>query len=411
MNAGSGGHEPRRFRRTLLAGGAVAALVLIGCGSGARSNPTTVSVRKQPKAASIPLGELQRALDNLVAAQQAPGAVLGIRSRGGSPITIASGVEPGSNRPLTTTDEFRVASITKTFVGVAVLKLAQQGAVALDDSVAQYVPDWSRGDEITIRQLLNHTSGIPPFGGDRGQPDAYADTTSALIVADLHHHFTPAEIRAFVRDRPLLFKPGSATSYSNINTLLLGEIVAEVTGLSLGAALHRDLLDPLDLDATHYAAEEFAAPTAGLTPLGDTMLNTSTIDNTADITSQGAAGAMVMSVPDLLEWGDALLRGRKVVTGSLADTAFQIASGGTGLGVLGFTETNGFCVFGPKGCPHGVEFSGVGGSGSGGGTRTVLLHDAATDTVLALAVNRENTPGVEHFVVEVLQLARDAARK
>jgi D-alanyl-D-alanine carboxypeptidase len=366
-----------------------------------RSDPSSTTT---VPAAVVPVAALQRELDALIAAQHAPGAVLGIRVRGGDPVELVSGIEPGTQRRLTATDQFRVASLTKTFTGAEILELVQRGSVKLDDHIAKYVSDWPHGDEITLRELLGHTSGIPPLGGDRGGPDPYADAAFAFTTADLHRRFTPEEVLDFVRDRPLLFAPGSATSYSNINAILLGQVIAKVTGMSVGKAFQRDLLGPLQLRDTHYAAEEPAQPTAGLLQVGTDTVNSSLIDATSDITSSGAAGAMVMNIPDLLTWGEALLRDHTVITGRLADDAFRVAPGGTGLGVIGFTETNGFCMFGDDGCPKGVTFSAVGGTGSGGGTRSIVLYDKKTDTVLALAMNREATPGVEAFAVRAMRL-------
>jgi CubicO group peptidase (beta-lactamase class C family) len=137
--------------------------------------------------------------------------------------------------------------------------------------------------------------------------------------------------------------------------------------------------------------------------VGNTIVNTSAIDPTSDITSSGAAGAMVMSVPDMVTWGEAFLRDARVVTAPLATTALHVAPGGTGLGVLGFSETDGFCVFADGGCPAGASFRAVGGSGVAAGTRSVLLYDRPRDSVVALAINRDGTPGIEKFVVQVLR--------
>ena len=406
-----------RFRRTLTAWArsGVALIVVLSACAGSKH---TATPRSKPSASTttvrtvvvVPVARIQRALDTLVSAYHAPGAVLVLRVRGGGAVELVSGVEPGTRRPLTASDEFRVASLTKTFIGAEILKLVQRGSVHLDDHIGKYVAGWPHGDEITLRELLSHTSGIPPLGGDRGGPDPYADAAFALITSDLHRHFTPEEVLNFVRHRPLLFPPGSATSYSNINMILLGQVITKITGMSVGQTLHRDLLDPLHLRDTHYAAEEPAKPTAGLLLVGSELVSTALIDNTSDITVGGAASAMVMNIPDLLTWGEALLRDRTVVTGRVAADAFRIAPGGTGLGVLGFSDTDGFCMFSDKGCPQGVTFSAIGGTGSGGGTRSVLLYDKKTDTVLTLAMNRASTPGVEAFVVRAMQLISEAER-
>jgi D-alanyl-D-alanine carboxypeptidase len=351
---------------------------------------------------------LQQRLDALMTSEQSPGAVLGLQVRGGKAIMLASGVEPGTNRKLIPTDTFRVASLTKTFVGALVLRLVDAGKIRLDEPLASYLPDWPSADKITIRHLLSHTSGIPPFGGDRGGTDPYADAANQFVLRVLSHRFTPDEILAFVRDRPLLFSPGSRSSYSNVNTILLGQVVEKVTGSSLVSELHRQLLDPLRLSATRYAAEEAASPVGGLTPVGNTTFNTATIDYTSFITSQGAAGAMVSNIPDLLAWGEAFLRSHTILRDDTARQVSRIGPGGTGPGVLGFSEDRFFCVFADDSCPPRTEFRAIGGSGAGPGTRTILLHDLPTDAVIAVIVNRDGTSGVNQFAVDVLNLVARA---
>ena len=184
-----------------------------------------------------------------------------------------------------------------------------------------------------------------------------------------------------------------------------------MTGRTLGQNLHAELLDPLLLNATKYAAEEKAKWKPGITTIGGSALNTDTINYTGDITAVGAAGAMVSTVPDLLTWGEALLRDRTIVTGATADTAFRIGRGGTGLGVLGFDARQQFCVFAPRGCVAPVDFRAIGGSGLAAGTRTMLLYDKPTDTVLALIVDRDQTPGVDELALDVLRLVATAEAK
>jgi D-alanyl-D-alanine carboxypeptidase len=342
-------------------------------------------------------------LQSLIARVGAPGAVLGVRVRGEPPIVVAVGRDPSTHASFRPEDAFRVASVTKTFVGAVALRLIDKGLLRLDDPVARYLPSWPHGTQITIRELLAHTSGIPPLGGDTGAPDAYADAANRFILADVQRRFTPADILSFVKNRPLLFAPGTGTSYSNINTILLGAIMARVTGHTIGQMLHREIIDPLHLTATRYVAEEPAVYHDGLTTVGTgTVIDTKALHFRADITSLGAAGALVSNVPDLLTWGEAFLRDRTIVSQPLADAALHINSGGTGLGVLGFDKTEYFCVFATHGCHPSAAFDAIGGTGETAGTRTLLLYDRTTDTVLALIVARDATPGVEQLAIDTL---------
>jgi D-alanyl-D-alanine carboxypeptidase len=326
-----------------------------------------------------------------------------VRVRGEPPVVVAVGTDPTTHAPYRPDDTFRVASITKTFVAAVALRLVDEDQLRLDDPVARYLPNWPHGTRITIRELLAHTSGIPPFGGDTGAPDPYADAANRLIDADVQRRFTPADILAFVKDRPLLFAPGTRTSYSNVNTILLGAIIARVTGHTIGQMLHRVIIDPFHLTATRYAAEEPAVYHDGLTTIGtDTVIDSKGLRWPADLTSQGAAGALVSNVPDLLTWGRALLRDHTVVRRPLSDTALHINPGGTGLGVLGYDRTEHFCVFTQHGCDPSAAFDAIGGSGVTAGTRTILLYDRNSDTVLALIVARDGTPGVDELATNTL---------
>jgi D-alanyl-D-alanine carboxypeptidase len=393
----------------LVVGVAVATIAATGCSSGttAKATPTPTTAPFVDISPSV----LTSRLDHLVRTAHAPGGVLGIRVRGGPPLVVATGADPTTKQPFAPTDAFRVASITKTFVGALALRLIEQQRLGLDDPVNKYIPRWPNGDEITVRELLSHTSGIPPFSGDSGNPSKYSNAADAFVFRRPAHRFTPAEILAYVRKRPLLFRPGTRTSYSNVNTILLGEIIARITGRTVGQNLYAELLDPLLLNATKYAAEEKAKWKPGITTIGPSALNTDAINYTGDITAEGAAGALVSTVPDLLTWGEAFLRDRTIVTGTTAETAFRIAGGGTGLGVLGFDARQGFCVFAPRGCVAPVDFQAIGGSGLAAGARTILLYDKPTDTVLALIVDRDQTPGVEALALAVLRLVATAEAK
>jgi D-alanyl-D-alanine carboxypeptidase len=379
--------------------GVVCWATLSGCTSATSHQPSAA----QTHDVSISTRALSASLQTLIARVGAPGAVLGVRVHGEPPVVVAVGIDPTTHVPFRPGDAFRVASITTTFVAGVALRLVTEDRLRLDDPIARYLPNWPHGTQITIRELLAHTSGIPPFGGDTGAPDPYVDSANRLIQADVQRRFTPADVLAFVEDRPLSFPPGTRTGYSNVNTILLGAIITRVTGHTIGEMLHREIIDPLHLSSTRYAAEEPAQYHDGLTTIGtDSVIDSKALRWRADLTTQGAAGALVSNVPDLLTWGEAFLRDRTIVPRPLADTALHISPGGTGLGVLGFDKTEDFCVFAPRGCSGRAAFDAIGGSGVTAGTRTILLYDRGTDTVLALVVARDGTPGVDQLAVSTL---------
>jgi len=300
---------------------------------------------------------------------------------------------------------FAIASITKTFTAALILKSVRDGKIDLDAPINTYGVDFPNGDKITVRQLLNHTSGIPPLGGDGGH-DAYAAAFQQKILGDLSHHYTPSEIIAYVRDRPLLFPPGTSTAYSNVNAILAGQIVEHVTGTSLVSAFHTELLDPLKLASTHYAAAEPppVKPIPGEFTLDDKgpVLNTGDFDSTSVLTSTGAAGAMVSDAADVVTWGNALLRDGSVLGADLTRQAHTLGSGDTGLGVVGFAR-NGICA--ASSCPTPTASTPFGHAGSLPGASSLLLYDPGSDTVIVIFTNREPVIGITGLAQDVLAQA------
>ncbi len=334
---------------------------------------------------------------------------MAVSVHGGPPTILTSGVsDPKASLPMKPTDIMPIASVSKTFVGALVLLLVNDGKVALDSPISTYGIDFPNADVITVRELLSHTSGLPPLGGDRGGPDPYSLAWQNKLLGDLKHHFTIDEVLAYVRDRPLLFAPGTSTSYSNINTILAAKIIEAVTGQTWTAALHDRLLTPLNLTSIFDAGNETPTVPAiqGLFVLegNPTVLNTGDFDHTSTASGLGPAGSLVASAADLITWGNALLRDKTVLGPDLSTEAHKIAEGGTGLGVLGFGST-GFCMF--SGCAPGTTFTAFGGTGSVPGARTVLLYDAASDSILMVFANR--TPAdLDTIVVQELTLLQKA---
>jgi D-alanyl-D-alanine carboxypeptidase len=386
----------------------VVLLLLVASCSGGGSSPSAVTSKKRA-AVHIGSAALGSRLAALVREAGAMGAIAGVAVGGGAPTIVATGTDPHSKAALETADSFRIASVTKTFVGALALRLVQQGKLALDDPVSKYEPDWPRGDEITIRMLLSHRSGLAPWGSDRGSSGPYSDAADTFGLAHYGKKVLPDEVLAVARDRPLLFAPGTATSYSNINTILLGHVISTITGRTLGTELHRELLDPLKLTGTRYGAEEPVSPMAGVSDLvgPGSQVDTGPIDFTGDVSIVGAAGAMVSTIDDLLTWGDSFLRSRVAVKDPLASEALRIGPGGTGLGVVGYSG-DGFCALADSGCPQGTAFSAVGGTGVFSGARTILAYDPSLDAIVAVVVNRDGTPGLERFVRDVFTMVEGA---
>ena len=242
--------------------------------------------------------KLQHALDRVVAAG-VPGGVLLVRERDRT-LRLTSGhskLKPTT--PMRAGDRFRVGSITKTFVATVALQLAAENRLALEDTVERWLPGLvPDGGQITVRQLLNHTSGLFDYGGD-GEFVAQA-------VRDPLRPWTPREIIAIATAHPPTFAPGAGWSYSDTNYFVLGLIIEAATGHPLATELRHRLLGPLHLQATSLpAAPRIAGPHAHgyfLRPLEDVTVGSPSV--------QWAAGALVSNADDLAGFYRALLGGR-----------------------------------------------------------------------------------------------------
>src|SRR3954452_5256765 len=189
----------------------------------------------------------------------------------------ASGrVARGSKRRLRPGASFRTASVTKTFTAAVVLRLVEKRRLALDDSIAQYldpalvarihvVGGVSHGAEITVRELLNHTSGIYDYASD--------DSWIRDVVSHPQRTWTPLGLvdEAIARGKPY-FPPGTGFGYSDTGYVLLGLIVEKVTGRPLAEAYRQEILDPLHLRHTYL--EHWEQAPAGEPPRAHQYLDT-----------------------------------------------------------------------------------------------------------------------------------------
>jgi CubicO group peptidase (beta-lactamase class C family) len=200
--------------------------------------------------------------------------------------------------PLSAGDVFRIGSNTKPFTAAAILKLAEQGRLAMTDPLSRFLPDYPNGANITVDELCRHTSGIR----DYTEIDGYFD---AAIREDLG---TEKLIDVF-KDLPVDFPPGTDWKYSSSGYILLGAIIEKVTGKSWHAAVHDLLLAPLALKDTAYddGATPIARRAAGYSvDASGRVVNAPYIS----MTQAAAAGALVSTADDLLRWMRALHTGR-----------------------------------------------------------------------------------------------------
>jgi CubicO group peptidase (beta-lactamase class C family) len=222
--------------------------------------------------------------------------------------------------PNTPATKFRIASITKQFTSMLVMRQVAAGRMSTDDPIRRYLPDYPspQGDVVTIHHLLSHTSGFPHYAGI---PDFFP-----LYGRKAFEH---SEFVALFRDLELMYEPGTDYSYSSFGYYLLGYILEEVTGKSFGELLREEILDPLGMHDTGLVDHREVLPNkaAGydLMPWGFVH------SEYRDLSTALATGDMYTTVLDMVQW-DRALRENRLLEPSLQERLFTPNLSGYGYG-------------------------------------------------------------------------------
>ncbi|MFB6624163.1 serine hydrolase domain-containing protein [Streptomyces sp. NPDC056374] len=187
---------------------------------------------------------LQKQLDDLVRTAGGPPGVIALLRQGDRTSVYRAGVaDTRTGRPPRTTDHMRIASVAKAFSGAVALRLVDRQKLDLDDTIGELLPSlpvaWH---QVTLRQLLNHTSGLPDF--------STAPAFLAILQEDPRHHFDSRRLLDFVADRDLLFPPGSTYAYSNSDNIAVALMAEAVTGQPYERLLAQLVYRPLGLRQT-----------------------------------------------------------------------------------------------------------------------------------------------------------------
>jgi CubicO group peptidase (beta-lactamase class C family) len=225
---------------------------------------------------------------------------------------------------------FHIASISKNILAAVVLQLVDEGKLRLDDDVTKYVPEApTQGHHVTVRQLLNHTSGIYSF---TSLPDAANNERLEL---------THEQVLTLIKDKPFEFEPGTRWRYDNSAFYIAGMVVERVTKQEYGAYVREHVFKPLGMNSASLCYARMVVPhlASGYEVEGDAPVNAAFVSWKLPF----AAGAICATASDLLKWQAALDSGRFLSRSSLAlmRTATTLAAGtkidyglGTRLGSL-----------------------------------------------------------------------------
>jgi D-alanyl-D-alanine carboxypeptidase len=275
------------------------------------------------------VAQLEAALDKGFADSGMPGVTVGLWIPGQGEWVATRGVSNiNTNEPMNRANQAKIGSITKTLVGMTALQIIGEGQVGLtlDNTIDRWYPDFPEASSITIRMLLNMSSGIAEW--DPGQID--------MICTDPHHVIAPDEVIAIGATLPRKpFAPGQGFQYSGINTFILGRILEKVTGTDLTTLLTTRLLTPLGMTRSRFAPDGVLTPplTHGYTDFCP-AIGTSVDATDWTMHEAWAAGAMLSTIDDLHTWGVALGAGVGLTPELRAARVDDIApGGGYGLGV------------------------------------------------------------------------------
>ncbi|UOB77122.1 beta-lactamase family protein [Bacillus sp. ZJS3] len=297
---------------------------------------------------------VQNVMDQVVTNKKIPSVIAG-GLKDGKRWSYATGTASYEiPRPVEPNFSFRIGSITKTFTASVVLQLAEEKQLNLDDTVEKWLPGVVQGNgydgsKITIRQLLNHTSGIAAYTD--------LDMRDITLPQNPFRYYSTDELISLALAKPPVFAPGEGWDYSNTNTVIAGEIIRKVTGDTYAEQIRKRFIEPLGLKETFVMEASSHIP--GKHANGYNMDRSGRLYDLTEINQSwaNAAGDMVSTVEDLTTFFSALLGG-KLLNQELMNqmlTTVDSPIGKVGLGVYEEKTPDGQSYWGHAGGTFGFE--------------------------------------------------------
>ena len=395
--AGTGGVRPDRRRSVVwrvLAVPVAAAIALGAVGGAASAAPSKGEAES-----------LKSRAQGLVEAGY-PAALAAVSDSKGESAGVAVGkgnLETGQAPPMD--GEVRVGSNTKTFVAVVVMQMVQEGKVGLDEPIETYLPGLIRGEgidgsKITVRQLLQHTSGLPEY------TDTYLSSRAAESE-NMQHYVPPRDLLDTALGKPAAFEPGTQWKYTNTNYIVLGMLIERVSQRPVGEQIDERIVKKLGLSHTYLPApgEE---KIRGTHPRGYHLNGEGKLEDITEMDPAWgwAAGAMVSTPSELNTFFQAVLDGRLLTQASIdemkngaVDASSHLGSGTVyGLGLIGRSLSCGGTAWGHGGTIYGYQTdNAVGPDGT-----------AVTVAVTALPTAIADQSNLESSAKEKYQRNKDA---
>ncbi|EHK80428.1 serine hydrolase domain-containing protein [Rhodococcus pyridinivorans] len=375
---------------------AVVVLAVSACSSDTTEPESATPPASSEEAGPEYVAEVESTVDRLMRDNAIPGAVIQISSPDRGDWTGTFGTSTlDTDDPISADDHFRIGSNTKTMTVTALLQLVQEGRVSLEDPISKYIDGVPNGDTITIAQLAEMRSGLYSYTFD---PEF-----NATLDREPEKVWTQEELLQIAFSRPVNFPPGEQFEYSNTNTVLLGLVIEELTGMPVADAFDERIFAPLELGNTSFPAiEDSSIPDPH--PRGYMFgTNVSTIDTFElpddqqaaalagtlkpnDVTDDNpswawTAGAAISTVDDMTTYVKALVGGGLLdeqMQNTRLDSVQSVGGGTAGYGL-------GMAQFGPL----------LGHDGQLPGFMTFMGHDPDTDLTIVIATNLSTVPSGE----------------
>jgi len=305
---------------------------------------------------------LQKAIDSILIAKDIKGISAGVYYPGMGTWNGVSGISY-AGMPIHSNMEFAIASNTKLFTAVLLLKLAENNKLSIEDSLHEFLPSYKNIDSnITIRQLLNHTSGLDDVTSVPGYPDS--------IMNNPRRVYTASELLTWAG--PPAFAPGQGWEYCNTNYLLAGLIAEKVTGQPYGKLLRDSILSPLNLDSTFLDVYDTVLYTiAHPWQAGKDNFATPRISLNS---AAWSAGAMYSTSNQMLKWYNALMNGKVLKPASINEMTTFVGKERYGMGIAEYV------VNGKKVWTHGGQIW--------GGYNSSMMYDPETGIIICILTNQ-----------------------
>src|SRR5919112_4615238 len=362
----------------------VAALVLLlvsGCGG--QEEEEQAEEEQASEDAPLSQDALNAALEQSFEESRAPGVVAAVQTPEDTWVGTLGVANLSSEEPMSPDVHQRIGSVNKTFTVSLLLQAEADGLLSLDDTIDQYYEGVPNGDEITLRQMANMTSGVANYGED----EQWANE----VLSDPYRVWKPEELtQVGIKGSPL-FDPGTQWHYSNTNTVLLGLVLEQVTDETMDQLYRERIIEPLGLKGTSFPGTDPSLPDPHAQ--GYTLQGQSSGAQPVDATNWNpspdwTAGEMISTVDDLLVYGRALGTGEGLLPSK--QQTERLDSFVSDLPPLNQAPLKGYLAYGlGLGNDHGW----IGHNGQTPGYTTYLFYHPELDAVVVVEVNSDIPSG------------------